>query len=392
MLKPILTSAVRELYLYGNREDVTKVLPSFLRTHPSVIQVVRNHLTSLQIVERNNNDIVFSVGRGHCDWDSNLLEQCRGSISKKDMIEGDNAREAAVDLLLRISKLKPAGRPLINTPAGLVVEDDQAAIDRVARRLKTQQYHDQHYAERRARETLKRQVIRLEEMQEKAKQNMILARLQIEQGQLTDSNCHEFLLSLTYDEKIMDANPLLKAGAPAMHGSVKNPFGPSWQRDEQGRPKLMANARLPVEKQGESGRTPRDLEDNRNWFSTDVVRVKNHLSIHNKHNIKDGSEMHLLGFTSVNEHHASFHQFKVVNDNGFASIFPSTRLFAISHTDPVPCFVAHLKFKSNMLDNSTVITITWLNGVKLDPPIDARDEGFIITESKTISHPRAPLL
>ena len=28
MLKPILTSAVRELYLYGNREDVTKVLLS----------------------------------------------------------------------------------------------------------------------------------------------------------------------------------------------------------------------------------------------------------------------------------------------------------------------------------------------------------------------------
>ena len=229
-------------------------------------------------------------------------------------------------------------------------------------------------------------------MQEKAKQNMILARLQIEQGQLTDSNCHEFLLSLTYDEKIMDANPLLKAGAPAMHGSVKNPFGPSWQRDEQGRPKLMANARLPVEKQGESGRTPRDLEDNRNWFSIDVGRVKNHVSIHKKHHIKDGSEMHLLGFTSVNEHHASFHQFKVVNDNGTTIIFPSTRLFAITYTDPVPCFVAHLKFKSNMLDNSTVITITWLNGVKLDPPIDARDEEFTITESKTISHPRAPLL
>ena len=144
-------------------------------------------------------------------------------------------------------------RCVVNTPEGPVVEEEEHAMERVAKRLKKQQEADQHYAERYARQKMKRQVIQLEVMREKSEQHMSLAKHQIPTGQLTDSNWHQFLLSLTSSEETIVFNPLLKAGDPAFHGTGKDPLGPDWQLDVDARPQIIVNVRIPKEKRGESG-------------------------------------------------------------------------------------------------------------------------------------------
>ena len=117
-----------------NANDKLRCIVSYLRNHPNVIRLVRDHLsTPVSIVEPAPNDIMFGLGRGKgC---KNLLRLLHPTVhGDEDMSVGKNATNAACDLV-KVAQSN-GSRILVNAPEGFVEVSGEAVIKRMEKQLK----------------------------------------------------------------------------------------------------------------------------------------------------------------------------------------------------------------------------------------------------------------
>ena len=210
----------------------------------------------------------------------------------------------------------------------------------------------------------------------------------------------EFIKKTVYDIVLTssftghkDATPFLKDGRFVFHFTAKNTSDQkSWYYNSDGEPVLASNATLQANRPtAHAGfHKPRNPKDSANWGTIDTGKGLRHLTTH--HGYRGRREFNLLMFTSANKLYPGWKQFKVktgINGRSGERIWPSCALYTQCFVDPVPCLIVNLKLASDVVDENTKMTVTWMNGKRVK--IDARDERFKIASSGAITHPEAQL-
>ena len=371
-----------------NLEDATKMVLSILRRHPSVVEAVQQYLADngKYVTPNKEIDFLFALGPGKRCKNATSLAKDLITESKSGMYEETTAIDVARKWLAQASQA--GARILVKTSRGFVEEDKDAAITRIASFLKRMQY----MMTNRLLVNARYHAQKLADIARSAAVLQALHEAALEGRDMIDMNLKEFILSCHYPG-IKDAGILLKHGRrrPILHLTAKNTDDPEeWYHTPNGEPLLASNATLQaVRPDAHDGyHNPRNLNDTGNWGSPGLDRTEHHLITH--HGYRNLTEFDLLMFTSANKHYPGWHQFKVKGKTGGEAIWPDCALYSRCFVDPVPCLIVKLKLAaSGVLDRNTKMTVSWMNGKRVD--MDATDEGFKITSSGAITHPQAPL-
>jgi len=387
-----LVNESNELRICYNHEEATKVLLSILRQDASVVDAVRQYLSKnvKHVTPNKEKDVLFGLGISKAC--PNLLAIVSEYLNRPDTLDmhekKENAMDSARELLSEISQA--GGRVLVKTPRGFVEDDKATAIKRLANQLKRIQFYIQNQLEVLASQRANYDARRLADIEQEAKQLQVLHEAALAGEDMTGMNVQEMILASCFSGK--DATPLLKQGKkPVYHFTAKNTSDPrEWHHTSDGEPLLASNATLQANHPTAHGgfHKPRNLKDTSNWGTVHTGKGMRHMTTH--HGYRGRREFNLLMFTSANKLYPGWKQFKVYSTrNQSGSIWPSCALYTQCFVDPVPCLIVNLKLASDVVDENTKMTVTWMNGKRVN--INAKNEGFKIVSTGAITHPQAPL-
>ena len=173
-IEKISNQMQNEFIFCVNANDKLRCIVSYLRNHPNVIRLVRDHLsTPVSIVEPAPNDIMFGLGRGKgC---KNLLRLLHPTVhGDEDMSVGKNATIAANDLVqyARANGIKI----LVSTPGGFVEDSTEGSVKRVANQLKELQWREMNRLESNEARNAKYRANRKKQIKQEAEQLEALNR------------------------------------------------------------------------------------------------------------------------------------------------------------------------------------------------------------------------
>ncbi|KAL9181784.1 hypothetical protein ACHAXT_012127 [Thalassiosira profunda] len=425
-----LDSVQRELFLVTDMPTAGGILMNhILSSQPELLPMMRRYISQRHAsVQRGENDLCFNQPRwSRCP---NLVREENGLIREFNFSASASEEElqaataAICDTLQRVERsngrvlkrIEVEGSRYVLVPVEAEEKEEMLLVH-----LRIVQNRERLRLERNARDRARRRVEREERRRRKAEQARRAHDLEVKAQQSGDAegerkNPYELLLGMNHPG-IKDATELLRGeeeneeedeeddaadaheeedsadaheeddvdkggGAPVVHMTKVDPRGRHMQLNKDCHPALICNAWSDQEIRALTHKI-RNMDDTKNWATTDLFKALDHISGHHKYLIVEGSKVFAHIIMPVNEAYGACHQFKVTQEraNGTvqAEVFPSTGQFVCIYKEEVLAdVIVELKLVSGYIDETTEMKVVWLNGKWVD--IDGEDEEFVITK------------